>query len=93
VTIGLVKLELYIPGSRSLKEKRRVLKSLIERTRDRYNVAVAEMENNDLWARATVAVVTVGNETQHVNSVLNKVVAQFDGHPEAEVISVTMEML
>ena len=93
MTVGLLTVELRIPGSRSLKDKRRVLQSLVDRTRDRFNVAVAETDHNDVWTRATLAIVSVANEAQHVNTVLNKVVAQFDGHPEAEVVRVSMEML
>lgn len=93
MTVGLLTVELRIPASHSLKDKRRVLRSLLDRIRDKFNVAIAETADNDLWARSTVSVVTVANDVQHVNTVLNKVIQQFDGHPEAEVLRVDMEML
>ena len=57
--IGLLTLDLHFPGARSLKDKRQALRSLMTRIRNEWNVSVAEVEHQDLWQRATVAVVTV----------------------------------
>jgi uncharacterized protein YlxP (DUF503 family) len=68
--IGLLTLEIHIPDARSLKDKRHVLRSLKERLRGHFNVAVAELEHQETWQRATVGVVTISNEEQHVQEAL-----------------------
>jgi hypothetical protein len=68
--IGLLTLEIHIPEARSLKDKRQVLRSLKDRLRGHFNVAVAELEHQDTWQRATVGVVTISNEEQHVQEAL-----------------------
>jgi uncharacterized protein YlxP (DUF503 family) len=69
MTIGLLSVELYIPGARSLKEKRMVLRRVKDRL-GKFNVAVAEVEHQDLWQRAGLAVVTVGGSHERVEQEL-----------------------
>src|SRR5271169_5129587 len=57
--VGLLTLELYIPDAQSLKDKRQVLRSLKDRLRGHFNVAVAELEHQDLWQRSIVGVVGI----------------------------------
>jgi uncharacterized protein YlxP (DUF503 family) len=59
MVVGLLSLELHVGGARSLKDKRMVLRSLKDRLR-RLNVAVAELDHQDLWQRAGLGIVTVG---------------------------------
>jgi hypothetical protein len=68
--IGLLTLEIHIPDAHSLKDKRQVLRSLKDRLRGRFNVAVAEMDHQDVWQRAVVGVVTLANEEQYVREQL-----------------------
>ena len=93
MVIGLLTLELHIPASGSLKEKRQVLKSLLERARNRYNVSIAEVDHLDLWQRATVAAACVSNEQSFVDQVLNRVRQGFDDDPRVEVSRVELEFL
>jgi hypothetical protein len=67
--VGLLTLEMHIPGARSLKDKRMVLRSVKDRLK-KFNVAVAEVEHQDLWQRATLGVVTVSNSTESVDRAL-----------------------
>lgn len=60
--IGVLTLELRVEGSHSLKEKRHVVQSLKDRLRHKFNVAVAEIDHQDLWQRATLAAVTVSSD-------------------------------
>src|SRR2546429_5504110 len=60
--VGLLTLELHIPDAQSLKDKRQVLRSLKDRLRRDFNVAVAELEHHDVWQRSVVGVVTISNE-------------------------------
>ncbi len=68
MTVGLLLLDCFIPGSHSLKEKRSVLKSTIERLKRRHNVSVCEYEDQDKWQRARLAVVLVNTEWRHAQS-------------------------
>jgi len=92
--IGVCKLDLRIPENHSLKEKRHVLRKLIDRVRTRFNVAIAEVGDNDLWQRAQMGFCTVGNDRRHINSSLDKVIYFIEQmnlvemvHTEIEIIS------
>jgi len=72
--VGILTIELHIPGSRSLKDKRRAVKGVKERIRARFNVSVAEVGETELWQRATLGVVTVSSGRAHAGEMLDKVV-------------------
>lgn len=93
MTIGLLEIDLTVPGAQSLKDKRRVVKSLKERLRNRYNCSVAEVEFMDTWTRARLAVCVVSNESRHANSQLNEIVQFVARHSGAELRDYRIEML
>jgi uncharacterized protein len=64
--IGLLTLEIHIPDARSLKDKRQVLRSLKDRLRAHFNVAVAELEHQETWQRSRVGVVSISNDGKHL---------------------------
>ncbi|MGB9766342.1 MAG: DUF503 domain-containing protein [Sulfurihydrogenibium sp.] len=66
-------MKIHIHDSGSLKEKRMVVRSLKEKLRSKFNVSVSEVDNQDLWQMATVAVVTVGPDKKHVENVLQNI--------------------
>ncbi len=66
VIIALLSVELHVPGSRSLKDKRMVLRRIKDRLK-KFNVAVSEVEHQDLWQRAALAVVTVSTDQDHAD--------------------------
>ena len=66
---------LHLPESASLKDKRQVSRSLSARIRNKFNVAVAEVEDHDLWQRLTIAVCCVSTDSAHANEMVSKVVA------------------
>jgi hypothetical protein len=70
MVIGLLTLDVHFPGARSLKDKRQVLRGLETRLRQRLNVAVAEVEHQDLWQRARLAVVSVNTDQGHLDATL-----------------------
>jgi len=74
LTIGVCHLTLRLPENGSLKGKRMVLKSIQQRLHNRFNVSVAEVEHNDSWQLAGVAVALVSNSAAHANEVLSKAV-------------------
>ena len=73
--IGVLTLEIHVEQSHSLKEKRHVVKSLKDRLRERFNVAVAEIDGLDSWQHAVVAAVTVSNDKVHAEKILSAVEA------------------
>jgi hypothetical protein len=75
--IGLLSIELHIPHSHSLKEKRMVLRRVKDRLQ-KFNVAVAEVEHHDLWQRAGLAVVAVSTTTEHVERELAAAADEID---------------
>lgn len=77
---GVLTAELFLPGVSSLKEKRRILKSLIGKLRSRFNVAVAEVEGQNAWQRATLAVAGVAGESINLHRLFEEVVDFIDGY-------------
>lgn len=73
--IGVLEMELALPGIHALKEKRAILKSLKDRLRNRFNVAVAEVAMNDAHQRAVLAAAAVANDGSHLNGLLDAVLA------------------
>ena len=74
--IGLLTLEIHIPDARSLKDKRQVLRSLKDRLRAHYNVAVAELEHQELWQRSRVGVVSISGDSKYLEESLEAIVAE-----------------
>ena len=73
--LGVCRIMLRLPESGSLKDKRQVARSLSARIRNKFNVAVAEVEDQDLWQRLTLAVCCVSTDPAHANEMVSKVVA------------------
>jgi len=90
VVVGVLRLTLYIHGARSLKDKRQVLRKVVDRVRARYNVAMAEVGDQDIWQTAVVGVCAVANDHSFVNEVLDKIVR--DAGQIAEVVKREMEI-
>ena len=84
--VGIVRVELHVPGARSLKDKRAVVRALKERIRHRTQAAVAEVDHQDLWQRAALGVAVVSGDGGQVQELLQAVRSIVDGHPEAVVI-------
>jgi hypothetical protein len=82
--IGFLSLEIYIPYSHSLKEKRKRLSGLKDRLKNKYNVAVAELDYHKKWQRAKIGIVTLNNEKRLVDSLFSRIIADaeenIDGH-------------
>lgn len=91
---GVCKIKLHLPGSQSLKGKRRIVKSIISRLRNQYNISIAEVDDQDLWQLATLGVTCVSNHNQHVDETLSKVVNFIvQNYPELEVVDHEIEIL
>ena len=92
-SIGVLTLEMRLENSHSLKDKRHVVHSLKERLRNRFNVAVAEIDYQDLWQRAMVAVVTVSSDHGHAALVLQSCEKEAVALLGAELVGASVEWL
>ena len=93
MTIGFCRIELYLPECASLKQKRSVLKRVIARTRNKFNVSVSELADHDLWQKSQLGVVTVANESKYVNQVLSKVVDLIERENRLILMDYSLEFL
>jgi len=93
MSVGLLTLELHLAEAQSLKDKRQVLRSLKDRLRAHFNVAVAELDFEDTWQRSVVGVVTLANEDHHVEETLQKVLAEADNVLGPLVVNHSVELL
>lgn len=91
--IGTLIIGLYLHDTESLKDKRQIIKSLIEKTRQKFNVSIAEVEDLDKWRKATIGIACVANDSKYVNQVLDSIVDMFENNPLLDVGEVTMELL
>lgn len=91
--VGLCRVEIFVPDGDSLKRKRQVLSSLKTRLHNTWNVSVAEVEDQELWQRAVLGLACVGNETGHVNRVLDQALNFIRSHPSLEILQSRIELL
>jgi len=91
--IGLLQVELLIPGCNSLKEKRSVIKKHLYRIRRSYNVAVAETGKNDIWRRAELSFITVNTLRDSVERTLNKILKDLGNARDIEVLFDSIQLL
>jgi uncharacterized protein YlxP (DUF503 family) len=90
MTVGIARLTLFLPEAHSLKEKRMVLRRVKDRARQKFNLAIAEVGENDVWQRAVLGVAVLGSGRRFVESALDEVVRFVRG--EAEVTDVEREL-
>jgi len=90
--VGVLRVELSLPGSHSLKDKRRLLQSLLDRLHRTFNVSAAEVDHQDSWRHAQVGVSCVSSEAAHANAILSKVLAIVEREPELVVTGVELEL-
>ncbi|MCJ7769130.1 MAG: DUF503 domain-containing protein [Dehalococcoidales bacterium] len=92
--VGVCRISLRIPENMSLKGKRRILKSIKAQVRNKFDVAVAEVEDQDLWQMATLGVCCISNDSRYTNEVLSKVVNFIaNGRFEVEMLDYKIEII
>jgi len=84
--IGYLSLEIYLPYSHSLKEKRKRLSAIKDRMRKKYNVALAELDYQDKWQLAKIGIVTLNNQKKMVEKILHKIIAEAESLIDGEII-------
>jgi uncharacterized protein len=85
VVVGACELTLRLPDNRSLKGKRQLSRSLIQRIRNRFNVAVAEVADQDRWQTLSLGVTCVTDDARHANEILSKIV-DFIGEQDGDAV-------
>jgi uncharacterized protein YlxP (DUF503 family) len=93
VFVGVIQAEFLLRGSRSLKDRRRVIRSIKDRTRQRFHASVAEVGDLELWQRATLGVALVGNERGFVDRSLQEILRSFRAVLDAELIDHQVDIL
>lgn len=91
--VGVARFELRLPGCSSLKEKRSALRGLISLIHQKFSAAVAEVDHQDQWQRATVGVCVIADTQFHARRMLHEVERHVDTYPRVETIDVSVEMV
>ncbi len=90
--VGVLRVDIFIPGSESLKDKRRVLRSLIERIRGRFGVSCSELDAQELWQRAVIGVACVSGSNTEALATIENVLAWVSRQDDFEVTGVLKEV-
>jgi uncharacterized protein YlxP (DUF503 family) len=91
--VGICTIRLRVSGNQSLKGKRRVVKTIIERVKNRFNVSIAEVDHQDLWQRAELGVAIVTNDKGHAQRTLTSVVNFIDAMHLADLLDYEIELV
>ena len=93
MSVGICRLKIHIPGSRSLKDKRSVVKSLIARLRKQFNLSVAEVDDHDLWQMATIGMACVSQHNNRVDEVISAAISLIErDFPTIEIVEKEKEI-
>lgn len=92
MTVGLMRIELFISDANNLKDKRGVMRSVVDNLRRKFNVSVVE-EGNERWQRGVLGIVNISSDRAKCNSTLNKVIEFIKSDPRVEVIDYSIELL
>jgi len=93
MNVGVLQVELHIGSARTLKDKRQIVRSAVDRLRASFNVSAAEVDHLDLHQRAMLGFAAVSNDAQHVRGLMEQVLNHLRRHPEARVIDHHLEVL
>lgn len=91
--IGSCRIKLILYDSNSLKDKRQVIKSLIERLKSRFNISIGEVDLNDSWKTSVIGFACVTNDVNHANQILSNVIKFIDGDNRVEILEQEIEIL
>jgi uncharacterized protein YlxP (DUF503 family) len=94
MNVGVARVSLRLPENVSLKGKRQIIKSIISRVRNKFEVAVAEVDDNDNWYLATIGISAISNDKRHTNQVLSNVVEFIEkARFEVEMLDYSIEII
>lgn len=93
IHVGLCVVQLHLPGVTSLKGKRQILRSLKDRLREHHNVAVAEVEHQDLWQRATIGIVGIASAHVRLEQTFESIQDEMERRVPGELVAFEVEYL
>ncbi len=93
MVVGILSIDLHIPGSNSLKEKRMVLRALKDRMKNNFNVSIAELGDHDKWQSCVFGIASIGGDKKYVNGVLNKVLDFIGQFRRVEIVDYQLELI
>ena len=92
MVVGTLKIILHLHDNRSLKGKRKVVRSMVDKVKHKFNVSIAEVGSNDKWQRIELGVSAVGNDRRHIDSSLNNILDYMDTLYLAEIVDSSVEI-
>jgi len=92
MVVGTVKIEFHLTDNRSLKGKRKVVRSMIGKVRNKFNMSIAEVGSNDKWQKIELGISAVGNDRRHIDSSLNHVLGFLESLCLAQIVDTEMEI-
>ena len=93
MVVGTLKIEFLLTDNRSLKGKRKVVRSMIDKVRARFNASIAEIGANDKWQKIELGISSVGNDSRHVDSSLNHILSFLESLYLAQIVHTQMEII
>ncbi len=93
MVVGTLKITFHLTDNRSLKGKRKVVRSMVDKVKARFNVSIAEVGSNDKWQKIELGVSAVGNDRRHIDSSLNHVLGFLDSLYLAQIVDTDIEIL
>ncbi|TET87791.1 MAG: DUF503 domain-containing protein [Desulfobacteraceae bacterium] len=92
MVVGSLKIEFRLTDNRSLKGKRKVVRSMVDKVKSRFNVSIAEVGSNDKWQKIELGISAVGNDRRHIDSSLNHILSFLESLYLAEIVQTEMEI-
>ena len=92
MVVGTLKIEFRLQENRSLKGKRKVVRSIVDKVKARFNVSIAEVGSNDKWQKIELGIGAVGNDRRHIDSSLNHVLDFIESLYIAEIVHIELEI-
>jgi len=92
MNVGVCRIELRLPENHSLKGKRQVIQSIITRVKNKFNVSIAEVDNQNLWQLATLGIACISNQRRHTDETLSNIVKFIvQNYPDVELLGSEIE--
>jgi len=93
MVVGTLKIEFRIRDNHSLKGKRKIVRSMVDRVKHRFNASIAEVGSNDNWQRIELGISTTGNDRRHIESTLDNILSFLESLYLAEIVNTDSEIL
>ena len=93
MVVGALKIKLLLPDNRSLKGKRKIVRSMVDKVKSRFNASIAEVGSNDKWQKIELGISTVGNDQRHIDSSLSHILDFIESLYLAQIIDSEIEII